>query len=148
MAESVRRPGVPEASSAAALERMRRARRRDTKPEMAVRRLLHARGLRYRVDWSPLPGIRRRADLVFSRARVVVYVDGCFWHGCPVHGTWPRANAAWWREKIEANRKRDADTDEELRRHGWTVVRLWEHEDPEVGAAAVVRALGENRRPK
>lgn len=111
-----------------------------------MRRLLHAQGLRYRVDRSPLQGIRRRADLVFTRARVVVYVDGCFWHGCPVHGTWPKANAAWWREKIQTNRQRDADTDEELRRHGWTVVRLWEHEDPVLGAATVVRVLGESRR--
>jgi DNA mismatch endonuclease (patch repair protein) len=77
-----------------------------------------------------LPGVRREADVVFPRARVAVFVDGCFWHGCPDHASWPKANADWWREKIEANRRRDADTDERLREDGWAVVRMWTHEDP------------------
>jgi DNA mismatch endonuclease (patch repair protein) len=78
---------------------------------------------------------------VFSRARVAVFVDGCFWHGCPTHGTWPKQNGDWWREKIETNRQRDADTDRRISAAGWVVVRLWEHEDPNVGADAVERLV-------
>jgi DNA mismatch endonuclease (patch repair protein) len=85
-----------------------------------------------------LPGLRRRADLVFGTARVAVYVDGCFWHGCPVHGTWPKANAEWWRTKIEANRNRDADTDRRMNEAGWLVIRVWEHEG--AGAADRIEA--------
>lgn len=113
-------------------------RTRDTKPEMAIRRLLHASGLRYRVDRAPLRGLRRRADIVFGRAKVAVYIDGCFWHGCPQHGR-PRtvANPEYWAAKIERNRKRDADTDRRLVEAGWTVVRAWEHEPPGDVAAQV-----------
>jgi DNA mismatch endonuclease (patch repair protein) len=123
---------------------MVRQRRRDTGPEMAIRRLLHARGLRYRVD-AVLLGMRRRADLVFVSARVAVFVDGCFWHGCPAHRTWPKSNAAWWAEKIEANVKRDRDTDQRLAADGWTVVRVWEHEAPEAAATRVAGAVLESR---
>jgi DNA mismatch endonuclease (patch repair protein) len=122
---------------------MQNQRRRDTGPEIALRRELHRVGLRYRVDAAPLPGLRRRADVVFPGARVAVYVDGCFWHSCPIHATRPKANADWWEEKLEANRRRDAATDEQLRAAGWLPVRLWEHEDPieaAEGVAAVVRA--------
>jgi DNA mismatch endonuclease (patch repair protein) len=104
--------------------------RRDTKPEIQIRRLLHARGLRYRVDQPVLAGVRRRADLVFRTARVVVFVDGCFWHGCPEHATWPKNNAEFWREKIETNQRRDRDTDQRLADAGWRVAHVWEHEDP------------------
>jgi DNA mismatch endonuclease (patch repair protein) len=131
---------TPDASSSSALLRMRRQRGRDTKPELALRSILHRRGLRFRVD-QPVGGLRRRADVVFSRAQVAVFVDGCFWHGCPTHGTWPKQNSDWWREKIETNRKRDADTDRRLSAAGWVVVRLWEHEDPNVGADAVERLV-------
>lgn len=110
-------------------ERFARTGRRDTKPEVALRRTLHARGLRFRVDRLVLRGLRRRADLVFGPARVAVFVDGCFWHGCPTHGTWPKNNADFWREKIETNRLRDRDTDRRLIEAGWKVVRVWEHED-------------------
>jgi len=134
----------PRASSNDALLRMVRQRRRDTGPEMAIRRLLHARGLRYRVD-AKLPGMRRRADLIFSSARVAVFIDGCFWHGCPDHGTRPKANAAWWTEKIETNVKRDRDTDRCLAADGWIVVRVWEHEVPEAAAARVAEVVS-NRR--
>jgi DNA mismatch endonuclease (patch repair protein) len=116
-------------------------RRRDTPGEVAIRSLLHRRGLRYRVDEPPLPGLRRRADVVFRSARVAVFVDGCFWHGCPIHGTWPKANASWWRAKIEANRRRDADTDRRLAAAGWTVVRAWAHEDPSQVAERVQAAV-------
>lgn len=110
---------------------MQAVRRRDTKPELLLRSALHRRGLRFYVDRAPLPKMRRRADLVFPRKRVAVYVDGCFWHGCPVHGTWPKNNADWWRAKIERNQARDRDTDRQLADAGWAVVRVWEHEGPE-----------------
>jgi DNA mismatch endonuclease (patch repair protein) len=105
--------------------------KRDNRPEMAVRRLLHAEGLRYRVAW-PVPGQRRRTiDIAFTRARLAVFIDGCFWHGCPVHATSPKANAAWWIEKIATNRARDADVTAQLEDMGWTVMRFWEHEAPD-----------------
>lgn len=125
------------ASSPAAQRRMRACRGRDTAPELALRSLLHRQGLRFRVDHRVLKEVRRRADIVFTRARVVVFVDGCFWHGCPKHGTWPKANAQFWREKIELNRRRDEDTDERMRQEGWTVIRAWEHEDARVTAKLV-----------
>jgi DNA mismatch endonuclease (patch repair protein) len=120
---------------------MSRARRRDTKPELALRRLLHAQGLRYRVA-LPVPGARRRSiDVAFTRARLAVFVDGCFWHGCPEHGTQPTANADWWQAKLIANRRRDNDTDRLLEQQGWRVLRLWEHEKPEEMLDRVVRSL-------
>lgn len=121
---------------------MRGNRGRDTGPEMAVRRLLHARGFRYRVDLAPVPGVRRRADIVFTRARVAAFIDGCFWHGCPEHATWPRTNADFWRQKIEGNRERDRDTDQRLREAGWTVLRFWEHEAAADVAEAISLRLG------
>lgn len=136
----------PKPSSEAARERMRRQRSRDTAPELALRRLVHAAGLRYRVDAAPLKGLRRRADLVFRPARVAVFVDGCFWHSCPDHGQSPRANATWWREKLDRNRTRDADTDARLREAGWESIRVWEHEDPTQAAARVI-AVVRSRRP-
>lgn len=117
--------------------RMERQRRRDTAPELALRRELHRRGLRYRVDMAPIRGERSRADIVFSRARVAVFVDGCFWHGCPVHGTLPKTNHAWWSDKLGANEARDRRSDEALRDAGWHVERVWEHEDPAVAAARI-----------
>jgi DNA mismatch endonuclease (patch repair protein) len=138
-----KRKGMPSASSEAARKRMQSTRRRDTAPEMALRAVLYRMGLRYRVDRKPLPDLSRRADVVFTPARVAVYVDGCFWHGCPIHGTWPKQNAQFWREKIEANRRRDADTDRRMADAGWLVIRVWGHEDPGEAAervAAVVRS--------
>ena len=138
-------PSTPAASSEAALARMRSARQRDTAPEVALRARLHRMGLRYFVDRAPLPGARRRADVVFPRAKVAVYLDGCFWHGCPDHGTQPKANAAWWAAKIDANRHRDADTDQSLARAGWTVLRFWEHDDADLAAQAVRLAVARQR---
>lgn len=113
-------------------------RRRDTGPEMLLRRELHRRGLRYRVD-AKLPGMpRRRADVLFPRRQVAVFVDGCFWHACPLHATSPQNNGMWWRKKLEANVARDRDTDSRLKDQGWTVLRFWEHEDM-VQAADVVQ---------
>lgn len=120
---------------------MQRQNRRDTKPELALRRELHRRGRRFFVDRPPLAGLRRRADLVFPRRRVAVYVDGCFWHSCPVHATHPKNNADWWAQKLAANVARDRDTDERLTAAGWTVVRVWEHEDPTAAADRVQAAL-------
>lgn len=120
---------------------MRKVRTRDTACEVAIRSLLHEEGFRYRVDERPIREIRRRADLVFRRLRVAVFVDGCFWHACPIHATWPKANATWWREKILGNVRRDRDTDRKLRRAGWTVVRVWEHEKPEAAARRIAKCL-------
>jgi len=118
----------PGSSSTIVSARMSRARRRDTAPEVALRRELHARGLRYRVAY-PVPGQRRRTiDIAFTRTKVAVFVDGCFWHGCPEHGTKPRSNSSWWQEKFAANAARDADTDRTLIELGWQVVRVWEHD--------------------
>lgn len=132
----------PVPSSESVTRRMQNTPTRDTPGELALRRLLHRAGLRYRVDYRPVPGIRRKADVVFTKAKVAVFVDGCFWHSCPVHGTWPKANAAWWRDKLEGNEARDRDTDQRLADAGWTVVRIWEHETPAEAAARVVEALG------
>lgn len=118
---------------------------RDTAPERVLRSALHRRGLRFRVHVRPLRGVRREADVVFPKARVAVFVDGCFWHGCPDHASWPKANADWWREKIEANRRRDADTDDRLREAGWAVVRIWTHEDPAVKALEIAELVRRRR---
>ncbi|GAA3670117.1 very short patch repair endonuclease [Nocardioides ginsengisoli] len=119
-------------------------RARDTRPEMAVRRLLHAMGLRYRVDARPLPDLNRRADIVFSKAKVAVFIDGCYWHGCPEHGTTARTNADYWGPKIQRNRDRDADTSQRLSEAGWTVARFWEHEPPGAVADAVSALVRES----
>lgn len=121
---------------------MERQRRRDTAPELALRRALHAMGLRYRVDARlPLPGLRRTADLLFPGPRVAVFVDSCFWHACPEHGTWPKGNGAWWRQKLETNRRRDADTSARLVEAGWLPLRVWEHEAPQDAAIRVRDAV-------
>jgi DNA mismatch endonuclease, patch repair protein len=115
---------------------MSRQRRSGTEPELELRRELHRRGLRYRIGYRlDVAGLtRRRADLVFTRQKVAVFVDGCFWHACPVHATSPKANEAWWAAKLAGNVARDRDTDSRLTAVGWSVVRIWEHES--VGDAA------------
>lgn len=125
---------------------MQRTRRRDTEAELRVRSAVHRRGLRYRVDRAPLPGIRRRADLLFTTERLAVYIDGCFWHGCPLHGTLPKTNAQWWQDKLQTNQDRDRDTDRRLIDAGWHVLRAWEHEDPERVADRVQETVRELRR--
>ncbi|KAB1648359.1 very short patch repair endonuclease [Pseudoclavibacter endophyticus] len=125
---------------------MQLQRTRDTAPELAVRRLLHAMGLRYRVDRAPLPKLRRRADIVFGPAKVAVFIDGCFWHGCPEHcRRETQANPAYWSGKIASNRARDADTDSRLVDAGWTPVRIWEHE-PAQSAAERIASIVRQRR--
>jgi DNA mismatch endonuclease (patch repair protein) len=98
-------------------------------------------GFRYRVDTKPLGISPRRADIVFRRAKVAVFVDGCFWHGCPIHGTWPKANAAFWRHKIQTNRRRDRETNANLRKAGWLAIRVWEHDSPERAGVRIARAV-------
>jgi DNA mismatch endonuclease (patch repair protein) len=117
---------------------------RDTGPELALRRELHRRGLRYRVD-APLPGLpRRRADLLFSRSRVVVFIDGCFWHGCTLHRNIPEHNHDWWEAKITTNRDRDRSTDSALAVMGYQVLRFWEHDDMRCAADMVEGAVRGN----
>lgn len=119
-------PPVPSSDGVSA--RMRRQPRRDTEPELAVRRLLHADGFRFRLC-VPVPGLPRRTiDIAFPASKVAIFIDGCFWHGCPEHPSAPTANAAWWAAKIAKNRTRDIATTAHLQQLGWTVVRVWEHE--------------------
>ena len=118
-------------------------RSRDTRPELAVRRLLHSDGLRYRVAHRPLGTLRRTADIVFTRQRIAIFIDGCFWHGCPDHGqTATKQNADYWSAKFLRNRARDEETNQLLEAAGWQVLRYWEHEAP-VEVAAAVRAAVE-----
>jgi DNA mismatch endonuclease (patch repair protein) len=118
---------------------------KDTEVELAVRRRLHAAGLRYRVEF-PVPGMpRRRLDVAFPKAKVAVLIDGCFWHGCPQHATQPKANAAWWRSKLDRNMARDRETADHLTALGWTVLRFWEHEAPEDVAVRVAETVRRRR---
>jgi DNA mismatch endonuclease, patch repair protein len=119
---------------------------RNTRPELALRRELHSLGLRYFVHRRPIRGLRREADVVFPRTRVAVFVDSCFWHGCPEHVTWPTANAPWWRAKINSTRTRDHDTDQRLANEGWVSLRIWEHDDPQEAARRIESLVRERRR--
>lgn len=135
------------ASTATVRQRMQKQRTRDTAPELAIRRLLHARGLRYRVDVAPLKDLRRRADIVFRPAKVAVFVDGCFWHGCAQHGERPtRANSAYWSAKIARNQLRDRDTDTRLAAAGWLAIRVWEHEPAAEAAARIAHIIAARRK--
>jgi DNA mismatch endonuclease (patch repair protein) len=139
MATSAERSRVrssPPASSERIRRRMASTKQRDTTPELALRSQLHRRGLRFFVDRAVV-GKRRRVDIVFPTERIAVFVDGCFWHSCPVHGTTPRRNRDWWRAKLESNRFRDIDTNRELQEAGWTVLRFYEHEDMAEAATVV-----------
>ncbi|MBT2539984.1 very short patch repair endonuclease [Streptomyces sp. ISL-44] len=130
---------------------MSRQKSRDTGVEVALRKALHAKGARYRIHRKPVKGVRREADIVFGPAGVAVFVDGCFWHGCPVHATWPKNNAEFWRAKIEGNRRRDLDTDARLAEAGWLAVRVWEHERADEAAVRVLAVVASRRasgRPK
>ena len=136
----------PKALPGPASERMSKQRSHDTGPERLLRSALHRRGLRYFVHRRPLPEVRREADLVFPRLRVAIFVDGCFWHGCPEHGTKPRRNAEYWETKIARNRARDADTDARLEAAGWTPIRIWEHEEPDEAAAQIEQLIRDRAR--
>lgn len=133
---------VPSPAKSAA---MRGVRTTGTAPEIELRRRLHGEGLRYRVGF-PVPCKPRRViDIAFTRFRLAVFVDGCFWHGCPIHGAAPRTNASFWRSKIAGNRGRDRDTDAHLESAGWVVLRLWEHVAPAEAATIVATVLAERR---
>ncbi|MCY0927053.1 very short patch repair endonuclease [Streptomyces sp. H27-H1] len=130
------------ASSREARAVMSANRSRDTVPELLVRKALHRRGLRYRVSARPLPGLRRTADVVFTKARVAVFVDGCFWHGCPEHHRpATKQHSDFWRRKMEENRSRDTTTNQALQEAGWTVIRIWEHEDPDEAAGRIAEII-------
>lgn len=119
---------------------------RDTKPELALRRAVHALGLRYRVSKRPLPRLRRTADLVFTRVKVAVFLDGCFWHGCPDHHTVSATNTGYWTDKVRRNRERDDETNRLLAAEGWHVIRVWEHEDPHAAAAMIAGEVIRRRK--
>lgn len=120
---------------------MRSNKGRDTSPELALRRRVHRLGLRYRVNERPLRSLRRTGDLLFRRAKLVVFVDGCFWHSCPDHGSLPATRQEWWTAKLERTVQRDRETNAALRAAGWTVLRIWEHEDMDEAAQRVVATL-------
>ncbi|APS21375.1 DNA mismatch repair protein Vsr [Streptomyces sp. Tue 6075] len=124
---------------------MQAIRSRDTKPERLIRRLVHANGLRYRVAARPLPDLRRTADMVFRPAKVAVFIDGCYWHGCPEHYVSPKTNPGYWSEKVARNVARDRDTDERLSAAGWLVLRFWEHQSSDACALSIISAVRERR---
>jgi DNA mismatch endonuclease (patch repair protein) len=136
------KPGSPQVSAA-----MRGNRKRDTRPEMALRSRLHSLGLRYRKNLRiRLPDLTVTPDVVFLAARVAVFVDGCYWHCCPLHGTRPQGNSAYWKAKLSGNLARDRRVDRALAGAGWTVVRIWEHVAPAAAAGEVAAAVEQGRR--
>jgi DNA mismatch endonuclease (patch repair protein) len=137
------RATIPTASSAEVRRRMRLQKRKDTTPELRVRRVVHAAGYRYRLHIKVPGAPRRTIDMAFTRAKVAVFVDGCYWHGCPDHGHPTVRNSEWWAAKIEGNRVRDRDTDDRLSAMGWRIVRVWEHEDAQTAAARIIAAVGD-----
>jgi DNA mismatch endonuclease (patch repair protein) len=120
---------------------MRANRSLDTAPEVALRSALHRRGFRFRKHVAPLKELRCRADIVFTSANVAVFVDGCFWHRCPQHASFPKANAEWWQAKLDRTFERDRRNDSALTAAGWTVIRVWEHEDVEEAAKRIATVL-------
>jgi DNA mismatch endonuclease (patch repair protein) len=138
----------PEPTSLAASTIGKANRRRDTRAELLIRSAIHRRGMRYRTAYliRCSNGIRVRPDVVFTRQRIVVFVDGCFWHGCPEHGTAPVRNQAYWKPKLEANTARDRRVDHALAADGWHVERVWEHESPAEAAERVASIIHRSRR--
>lgn len=121
--------------------RMRATPQRNTSAELAVRRLLHSHGYRYRVNLSPIAGLRSRADIVFTKHKIAIYIDGCFWHACPLHASWPKKNPQFWKSKIQENIRRDHRVQQELINSGWTVLRFWEHESPQLVVTRIENEL-------
>jgi len=122
---------------------MRANKRSNTQPELRIRKLVHAAGLRYRIDTKPEKDLNRRADIVFRQAKVAVFIHGCFWHGCPRHFKSPKTNKRFWETKIERNIQRDKETRNILRKRGWRVIEIWEHQSSESGARSIVRVVDE-----
>lgn len=125
---------------------MSRQRSNNTQPELLIRRILHSRGIRYRVNAVPEPGLKCKPDIAWRGLRLAVFIDGCFWHSCPQHATRPKANEEWWAQKLDGNVKRDRRTDAELADRGWTVLRFWEHEEPSAVADAICVTLTQLRK--
>lgn len=144
--EAKRRVSKPISSSEAALIRMQAAKPRDTAPEKALRSALYCRGLRYRIDIKPIKELNRRADIIFRSVKVAIFVDGCFWHGCPIHGTQAKANAEFWSCKIKQNQERDVDTTKRLEKAGWKVIRIWEHENPEKASEKIYNIIWKRKK--
>lgn len=142
------RAEAPDAVASSTTRRMARTAQRDNPGERALRSALHRRGLRFRLHRRIVEGTRRTADVVFPGVKVAVFLDGCFWHGCPEHGTQPKNNAAWWRAKIESNVARDRDTDRRLTAHGWNVIRIWTHEDPDEAADRIAAVVRDGKRSR
>ncbi|MFI7360885.1 very short patch repair endonuclease [Streptomyces sp. NPDC050149] len=140
---STAKPSSPGVSA-----RMSRQASRDTAPEVAVRKLLHASGYRYRLNERVPHMSRRTIDIAFTRAKVAVFLDGCFWHGCPDHATQPKSNAEWWRQKLDRNMARDAETTTHLVGQGWTVLRFWEHQPPTQVAERVAEVVDRKKSAK
>ena len=138
--------GRPLPSSPEASRRMAATRGTNNRADRLLRAALHRQGLRFRIQQQLIPGSKRTVDIVFPRARLAVFVDGCFWHDCPAHGSRPKSNAEWWERKIRQNVERDQDTNERLRALGWRVLRVWEHEDPVKAADRVMDAYRESVR--
>jgi len=137
---------TPKSRSIAVRNVMRANRGVDTGPETRLRSLIHRAGLRYAIDVRPELDINRRADLVFRSAKVAIFVNGCFWHGCPKHYVLPKTNKQSWSEKVKRNRQRDEETKKLLRQRGWKVLNLWEHEDFDRPAARIVQEVRLRRR--
>lgn len=125
---------------------MQAVQQRDTSCELALRRELFANGLRYRVNARPLPQRRITADVLVKKYKLAVFVDGCFWHGCPLHGTTPVANEQFWTRKLAGNKKRDEEQTQLLPALGWKVFRFWEHEQPAAAAKKVLAYISSKRR--
>ncbi|UNZ18551.1 very short patch repair endonuclease [Streptomyces sp. 891-h] len=134
------------ASSAARRRNMQAIKSRDTTPERRIRQLVHAQGARYRVSARPLPDLRRTADMVFRSAKIAVFIDGCYWHGCAEHYVPPKTNSGYWSDKVARNIARDRDTDQKLKEAGWLVLRFWEHEESEACADQIVALVRSRRR--
>lgn len=127
---------------------MRGNRSRDTRPEVAVRSALHRRGLRFFKNARPVAGLRCSADVVFPRQRIAVFIDGCYWHRCPIHGTRPMTNAGYWSAKLDRNVARDRRNDAALAEEGWQVMRFWEHDDPAAVAERVATEVQRVRKTR
>ena len=136
---------TPRPSSHAASNRMKAVRRTGTQAELALRQALDELGLEYETNVRPLPDFNRKADILFRKEKIAIFVDGCFWHGCPIHGTQAKANAEFWRKKIEANQRRDQVTNHRLQENGWLVIRVWEHELPADAARKILDEFGRRK---